>query len=118
MPDRHRPPFKIYTMQQIKIIGSETIKQYGGGFNRYQFKADGTFPPMKNGGFSNFYFITPVNFEPVNIPQVLKRETENYKFYELPFDATDNTGKTISGYYYRSENKHTGKTETETFDFS
>lgn len=74
-------------------------------------------PKQYNQGYNSFRFIGgEPNFKGVDMPKILKRETNNYKFFECQIQIVRSDNSTVSGYYIVTENKATNEVN-ETFHF-
>lgn len=96
-------------MKTIKITNTGEQMVYHDYFKPFICTSDIELPKMYNQGWNSFRFVEPVNFIGENMPEILKSETQNYKFYEADIKVIRKDNTSVSGFYYKSVNKTTGE---------
>lgn len=100
------------------ITCTDARKYYHEYYFPFVATCDVELPEIYNGGWNTYYFRNPVEFTLINMPELLKQETANYKFFGAYIQVTTPKGKQITFNYYKSVNKNTGKVETESLRYA
>ena len=104
-------------MNTIKITCTNEQIVYHDYFKPFICTSDIDLPKMYNQGYNSFRFIGgEPEFIGLNMPEILKNETNNYLFYECQVQVKRKDGSTASGYYYKTVQKD-NQIIKETFSF-
>lgn len=79
-------------------------------FKPFICSSDIEMPKMYNQGYNSYRFIGgEPDFIGQNMPEILRTETNNYKFFECQIKVYRNDKTSVSGYYTKSINKNTSE---------
>jgi hypothetical protein len=105
-------------MNAILKATGEILEYPNPYFKPYKVISDIDFPPMHNRGYNVYAFSDAISFDLENMPEVVKLETANFIYFEARIQVFTPSGRTISGYFYKTVNKLTGATIRNEVDFS
>ena len=105
------------TKKQIQITCTGEQVVYHDYYKPFICIPDIEMPKMYNQGYNSFRFVGgEPEFTGKNMPEVLKRETNNYLFYECQIEVHNKDKRKTIGSYYKTVDKTNGEIK-ETFCF-
>jgi len=104
-------------MQTITIKPTGEQKVFHDYFKPFICTSDIDLPKMYNQGYNCFRFVGgEPDFIGLDMPEVLKMETNNYTFFECQIQVLRSNGTAVTGHYYKTITKETGEAK-QTFSF-
>jgi hypothetical protein len=101
-------------MKTIKITLSEKQTIENNNIGLFLCETDIELPKMYNAGFNHYLFVGgEPQFIGIDMPEVLKMNTDNFTYYECKIMIKRNDNTIVNGYYLKNVNKNTGKTEVK-----